>query len=74
VSAKPRTFVPITLNGAPARVPSGASIADLLRQMELPRERVAVEIQGAIVRKAEYEATRLSEGAVVEIVSFVGGG
>ncbi len=66
--------VPITLNGAPATVPDGASVADLVRRLGLPAERVAVELNGAIVRKAEYEATRLPAGAKVEVVGFVGGG
>ena len=36
--------------------------------------RVAVEVNLAIVRKAEYASFRLHEGDTVEIVNFVGGG
>ncbi len=36
--------------------------------------RVAVERNGDIVPKAEYETTRLCDGDSVEVVSFVGGG
>ena len=66
--------VAISLNGAPATVPAGATVVDLLRQLGLPAERVAVELDGAIVRKAAYAETRLRSGARVEVVSFTGGG
>ena len=36
--------------------------------------RVAVERNGDIVPKAQYSATTLADGDVVEIVRFVGGG
>jgi thiamine biosynthesis protein ThiS len=35
---------------------------------------VAVELNGAIVRKASYDATAIEPGARVEVVGFVGGG
>ena len=37
-------------------------------------KRVAVELNGCIVPKSDYEKTVLSGGDKVEIVSFVGGG
>lgn len=35
---------------------------------------LAVELNGIIVKKADYAATILCDGDIVEIVSFVGGG
>ncbi len=64
----------ITLNGAPDSVPEGSTVTDLLKRLGLPGERVAVEIDGEIVRKPEYATRRLAAGAKVEVVSFVGGG
>lgn len=66
--------IPIVLNGAPETVPDGATVADLLARLGLSRERVAVELDGAIVRKADYATRPLGAGARVEVVSFVGGG
>lgn len=63
----------ITLNGAPHR--SGAdTIADLVRELELVPEKVAVERNGAIVPRSTLGEAPLAEGDVLEIVHFVGGG
>lgn len=66
--------VAIALNGRPEEVPGGTTVLDLLERLALPKERVAVEVDGAIVRKADYATRRLEAGARVEVVGFVGGG
>lgn len=65
----------VVVNGTPRTVPRGASVADLLREIGL-REGVAaaVELNGAVVPRAEHGARRLSEGDRVEVVTLVGGG
>jgi sulfur carrier protein len=50
------------------------SVEALLVALSLPRERVAVELNGSIVRRAERETRSLADGDVVEIVTLVGGG
>jgi len=64
----------ILLNGQPRAIPPGATVASLLRELSLPATRVAVERNREIVRKPEYESTRLETGDRLEIVTFVGGG
>jgi len=63
----------ITLNGAPHRS-SAATIADLVRELELAPTKVAVERNGAIVPRSTLEDAQLAEGDKLEIVHFVGGG
>jgi thiazole synthase len=63
----------ITLNGAPHRS-AAATIADLVRELDLVPEKVAVERNGAIIARAALGETLLAEGDVLEIVHFVGGG
>jgi thiazole synthase len=63
----------ITLNGAPHRS-EAATIADLVRELELVPEKVAVERNGAIVPRSTLGEALLAEGDVLEIVHFVGGG
>jgi len=63
----------ITLNGAPHRS-AAATIADLVRELELVPEKVAVERNGAIVPRSTLGEAPLAEGDVLEIVHFVGGG
>ena len=38
------------------------------------KSRIAIEINGAIVSKRDYNETLLHEGDSIEVVSFVGGG
>jgi thiazole synthase len=63
----------ITLNGAPHRS-SAATIADLVRELELAPAKVAVERNGEIVPRSTLEDAPLAEGDKLEIVHFVGGG
>jgi thiamine biosynthesis protein ThiS len=58
----------IRLNGNQRRVQAGTTVASLLA------ERVAVEVDREIVRRADWEGKGLTPGVAVEIVHFVGGG
>jgi len=64
----------ITVNGSSVQISDGANITDLLRNLDLNREMVAVELNAQIVPKSEYPGRTLKEGDVLEIVHFVGGG
>ena len=64
----------ITVNGEDHMVPSPASLADLLRQLELDPRAVVVELNREIVRRPQLAETPLANGDTVEVVHFVGGG
>ena len=63
----------ITLNGAPHRS-EAVTIADLVRELELLPEKVAVERNGEIIPRSTLGKAPLAAGDVLEIVHFVGGG
>ena len=63
----------ITLNGEP-RNTGAATIAALVRELDLAPEKVAVERNGEIVPRSTLEEVGLSDGDKLEIVHFVGGG
>ncbi len=63
----------ITLNGE-ARQSAASSIADLVRELDLTPEKVAVERNGVIVPRSTLEDASLASGDTLEIVHFVGGG
>ena len=69
----PRMTKSITLNGAPHRS-AAATIADLVRELDLTPEKVAVERNGEIVPRSTLAEAPLAEGDTLEIVHFVGGG
>jgi thiamine biosynthesis protein ThiS len=64
----------VELNGEPTELSEGATLLSLIEQLSLAPERVAVELNREVVRRADWPAARLSEGDRVEIVHFVGGG
>lgn len=66
-------FMKIKLNGED-HVTQAMNIDELLRELNIVPERVAVEVNIEIVKKADYGTKRLNNGDSVEIVSFVGGG
>ena len=63
-----------TVNGQSLDLPEGLTVLLLLQHLGLRAERVAVEKNGAVVKKAQHGAEPVSAGDVLEIVTFVGGG
>ena len=63
----------VKINGTEADA-AGKTVAEFLAAASYSPERVAVERNGEIVPKAEYDSTVLADGDSVEVVSFVGGG
>jgi len=66
--------IPITLNGQPREVAEGLTVLGLIQSLALNPERVAVEVNRQVVRRAQWAGQTLPAGAQVEIVHFVGGG
>lgn len=66
--------ISVTVNGETRDISPGQSVAALLCFLSVPADRVAVELNRAIVRKRDWECTIVPQGAKIEIVEFVGGG
>lgn len=66
--------IDIIVNGELRYVEAGANLLDVLDLLDIPPERVAIEKDRAIVRKAEWANTVVQAGARLEVVQFVGGG
>ena len=64
----------LKINGEAREVPEGTTLAGLLAQMKLESERVAVEVNAQVVRRARHAEQLLAAGDQIEIVTFVGGG
>jgi thiamine biosynthesis protein ThiS len=65
--------ITLTVNGEP-RHTSAATVADFVRELGLKVAKVAVEHNGVIAPRSTLENVALSDGDVLEIVHFVGGG
>ena len=64
----------VTVNGDGRTVPEPLNVGQLVGFLELKKERVAVELNQALVPRASWDDTFLKSGDAVEIVHFVGGG
>jgi len=63
-----------TVNGELMELPDGLTVTTLLDALGVRAERVAVERNGAVVKKGRHADERLAPDDVLEIVTFVGGG
>lgn len=68
------TTIRIELNGASRDVRAGATVAEIVADLGLRPEVVAVEVNRALVKRSEREVRALSDGDAVEVVTLVGGG
>jgi sulfur carrier protein len=50
------------------------TVAVLIDTLELPTSRIAVEVNGSLIRRTMRNSTILQKGDRVEIVTLVGGG
>jgi len=64
----------LQINGEARDVPSVANVRELLQALEIAESRVAIEVNGKIVRRADWDATPIADLDKIEIVQFVGGG
>ena len=71
--AAPHEFT-IQLNGESYSLCGYVTIGALTDRLKLKRGRVAIELNHAVVPKAEWDSVAFHPGDKVEIVNFVGGG
>lgn len=64
----------IVLNGTPLPVEVPLTLAELIARFDLTPQRVAIEVNQNLVKRADFGKTILSDGDQVEIVTLVGGG
>ena len=64
----------VIVNGEKRDVPEGMTVSGLLELLAIAPERVVVELNLTILKRAQGPVTALKSGDQVEIVQFVGGG
>jgi thiamine biosynthesis protein ThiS len=66
--------VNIVINGEVKELPRPLTLDELLRHFSLPSERVAIELNKAVVRRKDWAEVSVAEGDRLEVIHFVGGG
>jgi sulfur carrier protein len=70
------TTLALRVNGEPAEVGDGATIADVVAQLTAPHDPkgVAVAVDGCVVPRSEWSTTPARAGSQVEVVTATAGG
>lgn len=66
--------IKITLNGAEIAVEAGLSLGQLVDKRGLERRMIAIEYNGEIIPRLDYDDTMVQDGDTLEVVHMVGGG
>jgi sulfur carrier protein len=66
--------ISVFINGAARQFDTPMSVATLLEQMQLADKRIALECNGEIVPRGQFNQHWLADGDRLEIVVAVGGG
>ena len=66
--------IPLTVNGAPAELAAGSTVAALVAERSGGHDRVAVALNGDVVPRSSWPATELSPGDVLEVLAPTAGG
>lgn len=64
----------LTINGEDRDFTSVTTLSELISQLGMKADRVAIELNRNLVRRDQWSDTKLSNGDKLEIVHFVGGG
>ncbi len=64
----------IAVNGEKKEYPTGTSLSELLKSLDIDEKHVAVELNLKIVPRSQFSEQLLAENDSLEIVTFVGGG
>jgi len=64
----------VEINGEKRAVEEQMTLRELIEHLSLAPERLAIELNHRVVRRADWPQTPLKDGDRIEIVHFVGGG
>ena len=67
-------MVTVILNGEKHEIEHEVTLDRLLDLFSLPKQRVAIELNKAVVRRHDWEKTTVNDADAIEVIHFVGGG
>ena len=66
--------IKIKINGKFKSVTHNTKLSDLIKQLKIPLNKVAIEINEEIIDKKKISIIKLKTNDKIEIVHFIGGG
>ena len=67
-------MITVSINGVARHFDTPINVVTLLEQMQLGGKRIAVECNGEIIPRGQFDQRHLADGDKLEIVVAVGGG
>ncbi|MDE2118572.1 MAG: sulfur carrier protein ThiS [Betaproteobacteria bacterium] len=67
-------MISVSINGVVRQFDTPLNVVALLEQMQLGGKRIAVECNGEIIPRGQFDQHLLADGDRLEIVAAVGGG
>ena len=64
----------VQVNGEARELADKLNLSELVSELSLAPERVAIELNKQVVRRTQWPETMLADGDRIEIIHFVGGG
>ena len=64
----------LKVNGDSVEIDDGSNIDQLLDMLEIPKNKVAVELNGTVIPNSELLGKVLEDKDILEIVRAIGGG
>ena len=64
----------IQLNGKQFQINTGIYLDELLNNLKIKINKVAIEVNGVIIENGMYQKLKLNKNDKIEIVHFIGGG
>ena len=71
---KVKNKIKINLNGKNIQINKNETLKKLIKKLNLPLSKVAIELNKKIIDKKKLNITILKNNDIIEIVHFIGGG
>ena len=66
--------IKIKINGKIKTVTENSKVSEMLKQLKIPLNKVAIELNEEIIDKKKIKKLKLRKNDKIEIVHFIGGG
>ncbi len=67
-------MIKIRINGTTKQISPNISITDLLNELALPKEGIAVAVNGEVIPRDQHGLTLINEEDQIEVIRAVAGG
>ena len=71
---KVKNKIKIQLNGKKIQINNNESLKKLVKRLNLPLNKVAIELNKKIIGKKKINIIKLNNNDIIEVVHFIGGG